>query len=209
MARRTYAGKTDEQRASERRRRLLDAGARLMARDGAGATTITGVSREAGITARHFYEHFASVEELLLGVYEDVLERHRGSVAAALQDAPADDLEAVLHAAVAAALAAWTSDPQAARIAFVEVVGFSARVEARRLQAIAEYTEIVGAIAADLHRRGLSAGPPRPLAARALVGAMIGLVEAWLTVEPRPATDDLVAEAILLARASVSTPLSG
>ena len=205
MAGRTYGGKTEAERAAERRARLVAAGLEHFGTTGAEGATITGLSRAAGVTARHFYEHFAAVDELLLGVYEHVLETHRGAVAAALAAAPEDDLDARVRAALDAALRAWSADRRMARVAFVEVVGASARVEARRQQAIAEYTDLVLAVADDLHRRGLSPSPGRRLAARAIVGALIGLIELWLFADDPPTVDDLLAEALVLARASLAS----
>jgi AcrR family transcriptional regulator len=200
---RTYGGKTEGERAADRRRRLLAAGLRHFAARGAGTATITGISRDAGVTARHFYEQFASIEELLLATYEQILDRHRGSVAAALAQAPEDDLELRVRAAIGAAVRAWTADRASAKVAFVEVVGHSARVEARRLRAIEEYTLLVLAVSDDLHRRGLAPAPGRRLAARALVGALIGLVELWLTDPDPPDPDAMIGEASVMAIAAL------
>jgi AcrR family transcriptional regulator len=150
---RTYRGLTADQRAADRRARLVAAGRRAFAGAGYAATTIEALCRAANVTARHFYEHFASREALLLAVYEEVLEGHRGAVARGLADAPEDTLEPRVRAAIAAAVGAWTADRGTARIAFIEVVGVSATVEARRLQAVDEYTE-----ARPRRRRR----PPRP-----------------------------------------------
>ncbi len=204
--RRTYRGLTDEQRQAERRSRLVAAARAAVGTTGYAALTIEGACKAAGVTARHFYEHFPTREDLLLVAYEEVLEEHRGAVAAALAAHDGDRLEEVVQAAVAAALAAWTADPAGARLAFVEVVGVSPRVEARRMRAIAEYTELVTAVADELHRRGLTPTPGRPIAARAIVGALIALVELWLTAPEPPATDALVAEAAMLALSAVRSP---
>jgi AcrR family transcriptional regulator len=206
VAQRTYGGKTGDERLAERRDRLLAAGLERFGTEGVDGATITALCREAGVTARHFYEHFASVEELLLAVYEHVLDRHRGAVVAALADAPEDDLRARVRAAVGAAIAAWTQDRQMTRVAFLEVVGRTSRVEARRQAAIAEYTALVVAVADDLHARGLVPAPGRPLAARAVVGALIGLVEAWFVADDPPSAEALTAEAEPLALAALAGP---
>ncbi len=190
--RRTYRGLTGDERRAERRARLVAAAREIAGSAGYGAMTIEATCRAAGVTARHFYDHFASREAVLVAVYESVLDDHRGAVAAALTDAPADALEPRLRTAVAAALGAWLSDPAAARIAFLEVVGMSPEVEARRQQGIEEYVQLVLAIAEDLRAAGLADRPSDPVRARAVVAAIIGLVELWLHAENPPPTSHLV-----------------
>ncbi len=199
MARRTYRGLTAEERESDRRGRLLAAGREIAGTSGYGAMTIEAACRTAGVTARNFYDHFAGREQLLVAVYESILDEHRGAVAAALADEPADALEPRVRTAVRAALETWIADPAAARIAFLEVVGTSDAVEARRRQAIAEYVELVVGIADDLHRAGLAGRPGNPIAGRAIVGALIGLVELWLGELDPPPTALLVDEATRIA----------
>ncbi len=190
--RRTYRGLTGDERRADRRARLVAAARVIAGTAGYGAMTIEATCRAAGVTARHFYDHFTGREALLIAVYESVLDEHRGAVAAVLAGAPADALEPRLRTAVAAAMDAWLSDPAAARIAFLEVVGTSPAVEARRQQGIEEYVRLVLAIAEDLHAAGLAGRPGDPVRARAVVGAIIGLVELWLHAEDPPPTRHLV-----------------
>lgn len=48
---------------------LVDAGMRVMQRDGVAATTVAAVLAEAALSTRAFYRHFESKEDLLLAVY--------------------------------------------------------------------------------------------------------------------------------------------
>lgn len=57
---------------SEHRRRLLQGMAQVAARKGLAATTIADVVREAGVSKRTFYEHFASKDDCFLALYEAV-----------------------------------------------------------------------------------------------------------------------------------------
>jgi AcrR family transcriptional regulator len=200
---RTYRGLTAEQRAAERRTRLVQAGLETFGTQGYAAATIEALCREANVTARHFYEHFTGREALLVAVYDEVLAHHRGAIAAALAEAPEDALEPRVRAAVGAAVAAWTADRGRARVAFIEVVGVSPEVEALRLRAIEEYTDLVTAVADDLLARGLSRRGGRRVASRAIVGALIGLVELWLTAAVPPRPEEMAAEATVLALAAL------
>lgn len=59
----------------ETRRRMLRAAAQLIAENGDPAVTISAVSEMAGITRRAAYHHFASRDELLAAVREDLNEQ--------------------------------------------------------------------------------------------------------------------------------------
>src|SRR5687767_623901 len=68
------------------RRLLLDAGMRVMARNGLAATTVSEVLAEAGLSTRAFYRHFATSQSLL----HELLERELASVERRLVKAVAD-----------------------------------------------------------------------------------------------------------------------
>lgn len=73
QATRTYRGRSAEERTAERRKQLIEAGLELFGTHGVAATRVDDVCAAAGLTKRYFYESFASLEELLLAVVEDVL----------------------------------------------------------------------------------------------------------------------------------------
>jgi len=69
---RPYGGVSAEDRRTERRRRLLDAGLELFGTQGIAATTIADVCAGAGLTKRYFYESFATIDDLANAVFSDV-----------------------------------------------------------------------------------------------------------------------------------------
>ena len=89
-------------RGSNRRQDLLDAAARLFARQGFHATSIRDIARAVGMLPGSLYYHVASKDELLLAVYEEGVRRIAEHVDAAVAraDAPWDRLEAacIAHA---------------------------------------------------------------------------------------------------------------
>jgi AcrR family transcriptional regulator len=188
---RTYRGQDAETRRAERRRRLLDAALELFGTRGYAATTIQDVCAAAGVTARHLYDDLGGREELLLALYEDIVAGHLAHVAEANAAAPLEDR---LRAGTAAALEAWAADERRARVAFVEVVGVSPAVEARRHAVIEGYAAFVAAELAKVAPRERDYA----WAGRALVGATIQVFESWLGLEDRPPLDDLVAEMTLV-----------
>jgi AcrR family transcriptional regulator len=181
---RPYRGMSPEARDADRRRRLLDAGLEAFGTQGYAGTTIEGLCARAGVTPRNFYDHFASREDLLVAVYDEVIAGHGAAVQAALDDPSGDDLEAHVRAGLSAAVRGWAQDERRARIALVEVVGVSERVEAHRLRVIAGYAALLAADGERLAARGLIPRAPGPLAAMALVGAVTQVMTDW---QHRPA----------------------
>lgn len=69
---RSYEGRSAEDRRAERRTHLLEAGIRLIGRDGYAAASLNAICAEAGLTKRYFYESFDSVEALLTEAYAEI-----------------------------------------------------------------------------------------------------------------------------------------
>lgn len=62
---------------AETRRDLLDAAARVFAREGFHAASVEAVSEEAGFSRGALYSNFKSKEDLFLALYEERIERRR------------------------------------------------------------------------------------------------------------------------------------
>ena len=73
--RRIYAGRSAEERADDRRRRLLEAGLRIIGSEGYRASRVTDICRAAGVSQRSFYEAFPDSEHLLIALYHQEFER--------------------------------------------------------------------------------------------------------------------------------------
>lgn len=80
-----WHGTTAQERAGERRRRLLDAGRELMADGGAAAVTVRAVTRSSGVSPRLFYESFPDRDTLLLALWDEqyglLADRVEGAIA--------------------------------------------------------------------------------------------------------------------------------
>ena len=81
---RAYGGVAAEQRAEERKARLLAAALELFARQGYGRTTIEALCSEAKVTARHFYQLFDSREAILRALYDNIIADLRAGVLKAM-----------------------------------------------------------------------------------------------------------------------------
>lgn len=189
---RPYGGKSLEQRRTERRGRLLDAGLELYGTQGFQRTTIEQLCAAARLNPRYFYEQFATREELLGAVYERHAQAVAAQVVVALEHAPADPVGR-LRAGLEAFLEASLADERAARINYFEVVGVSAELERLRRGVLADYAELIAAQLATLPGAA-STGPRQPrLAAVALTGATDGLIIDWLAGERTYDRDAIIA----------------
>ncbi|MEB3032348.1 TetR/AcrR family transcriptional regulator [Mycolicibacter sp. MYC340] len=72
---RPYGGVEAADRQASRRARLLEAGLDLLGADLPQITEVTvrGICRQAGLTARYFYESFADKDEFVRAVYDSVI----------------------------------------------------------------------------------------------------------------------------------------
>lgn len=87
---RPYRGIKADDRRAERRARLLDAGLSILGADaGPEAVTVRGVCRQAGVSARYFYESFTDRDDFVGAVYEWVVGDLAGTTQAAVTAAPA------------------------------------------------------------------------------------------------------------------------
>jgi AcrR family transcriptional regulator len=74
----------------DRRRQLLDAAARLFAREGYAGLTMVALATEAGVSRRLVYDHFPDLASLYSAFFDDRAERHLAAIAEAV-DAADDD----------------------------------------------------------------------------------------------------------------------
>ena len=96
-----YRGQSSTERRAERlRERLLATAVDLFGTAGYAATPIEAICTGAGVTARHFYEHFPSREALLRAVYDAIIADTQRAVIRALSSAarPEDRVAAGVRA---------------------------------------------------------------------------------------------------------------
>jgi AcrR family transcriptional regulator len=172
---RTYRGEAAEERRSRRRVRLLDAGLELLGTGGWQATTVTAVCERARLTPRYFYESFADRDELLLAIFDGVMDEVTREVMAV----PPAGLEGTLRATIAAFTKVVTDDPRKGRVAFFEGLGSEALMQ-RRLEAMRRIADLL----ADRARAGrrLRKHDARRLKTASLiaVGGLIETLIVWL-----------------------------
>jgi AcrR family transcriptional regulator len=102
------------------RHRLFEGLARSLASKGYAATTIADIVREAGVSRRTFYEHFASQSDCLVALYEAASHNALKVLRAAID--PARAWHTQVEQAMAAYLGCLASNPMLMRALFVEVL---------------------------------------------------------------------------------------
>ncbi|MET0997244.1 MAG: TetR/AcrR family transcriptional regulator [Marmoricola sp.] len=178
---RSYGGRTAQERARDRRARLVAATVALLAEHGEAGTTMTAICARAGLTERYFYESFTHREDALLAALDDVSTRIATAADRVLTETSGSPEERVR--AVMAAFVDLISRERA--VGLVAVVHSSATpsLRARRHELIGSFADIVAREAATLY--GEQAWPPDRARVHGLVyiAGFAELVAAWLTGE--------------------------
>src|ERR1700681_4884553 len=182
---RLYAGLSAPERRAERRGRLLDAGLELFGTIGFAKTTIPMLCSASGVTARHFYEEFASREELLRTLYDGIAETAFERVIDALRRRD-NDVRDRIRDSSAAYFRYLTSDPRLARIYSIEAVGMHEELETHRREKreafVKQLTKAAQRVQSPIDSRLLSA---------AIAGASHDLLLEWVLAPRRPSVEKL------------------
>lgn len=177
---RTYGGESLAERTVRRRQQFLDAGLQVFGTSGYRTATVRQLCRQAELTDRYFYESFASIEDLLVAVYEREFDHLQQVVLAALSGhaAQQDPLAAVDLALNA--LFEMASEPRVARVCWLEVLGVSTRVDGVYTRNIERFAALVVAFARQRFAAiDLPESESRMLGI-ALIGAVSQPVTHWL-----------------------------
>lgn len=203
--RRLHAGLTPEERNARRRRRILDAGLEIFGTHGYAGSRINDLCKMAHVTARNFYDHFASREELLIAIYDEII----ADVYAAAVDAmnrSADDSLDLIRDGITAFVKTMAADERRLRINFVEVVGATSEVEARRRRAIEMFRELLASQVRALEERGVVPRGSNRLTFSALVGAMQESLVDWVDRDDRPPLDEVIDELVRIFELTLRLP---
>ncbi len=176
-----YGGKDAAQRQAERRARFLEAGLEMFGGEpGYRGTRLAALCKEAGLSSRQFYEEFQSVEDLLAELHlivNDAAQEAVFDVLPTIQDLSlAERITRMLRAYVKGA----ASDRRYARIAYVEVVGVSPRIDLQRLERRARWIDLFRVVTDDAVARGEIRPDDYGIAAAAFIGAVNGLMHDWV-----------------------------
>lgn len=191
----------------ERRRELVDAAVRVIARDGVAGATTRAVVAEAGMALASLHYAFPSRDQLLEAVVAEVTDQERRAAEAGLLPAPdpasAPDpgtaaaaglapptLEGVLRDGLERYVDAVAADPDRER-ALLELALYAMRTHGQRAAVVGQYAVYRESARASLTAAARATGTrwtvPLDEAARALVMVTDGLTTAWLADRDTPA----------------------
>lgn len=186
----TYKGVSAEQRAAERRSRLVAATLEVWGRDGGPKVTMTRICAEAGLTERYFYESFDRLDAALIAVMDDIAAQIAERAVAALASAEGGPRERV-RAGIGAFVEILTDDPRKGRVAIVESVSIDA-LRPHRAELLRGFAELAAGEARELYGAEAWSEPQGRLAATMFIGGVAELVTAWIEGTVQATPDDIV-----------------
>ena len=187
---RRYGGREAAQRQQERRTRLIQAGLDLFGTSGYASVSVKQVCSHAGLTQRYFYESFRDREDLLAGVYNDLIATISAETARAAA-AAAPDVDAQLRAGLEVFIRALAGDARMARLVLIEVVGASPRLEVRRREVLHEFAAMVAAVVGPLPAPEVPSSRVT-MTAMSLVGGVNELLVDWTLGHQKAAVEELI-----------------
>lgn len=190
-----------QERSRRRVAALLDAAAEEFAQRGFTAATTTGVAARAGVPVGSLYQWFPDKEALLYGLADRHLNEGTSTMLEALDRAEAaPDLRSSVRVLVAAAVEANSGDPRVHRILYREAPR-PPEIQAR-LAALED--ALVGWVAEELVRRGVSEHASSPLRARILVLAVEALVHELVLDPPHGTTQQAAISEVVAAAVAIT-----
>ncbi|HEY1630404.1 MAG TPA: TetR/AcrR family transcriptional regulator [Rhizomicrobium sp.] len=159
---RRYGGQSFEDRAAERRERLVRATAIVAGRFGLEGTSVAAICAEAGLTQRYFYEAFPNREAIFIEAYRAV----RDELLARIGDhaGTADPTRAALFAFYTALAA----NPGMARVFLVDLDDHGPAMKAVSRQGAEGLIKTFGLRARE------------PLVLAGMLGAIVDIAKRWI-----------------------------
>lgn len=196
-----YRGQDAADRREERRARFREAGLQTFGTEpGYRGTRLGDLCKAAGLSSRQFYEEYRTMEDLLADLHLYVNDAAAKAVAEELPQVQnltlVELMSPLLHAYVRGACA----DLRQARIAYVEVVGVSPRIDRQRLERRAVWVEMLNQFAADAVARGEMPPGNYRIAAAAIIGAINGLMHDWVLGWVNATVDEIAEELVQMVR---------
>jgi AcrR family transcriptional regulator len=184
---RPYGGVEARDRIAARRRRLLDAGLELLGGvDDPPELTVRAICRQAGISARYFYESFTDKDGLVAAVFDWVIADIAATTQAAVSSAPPKEQS---RAGMANIVRTIADDPRIGRLLFSSHLANSVlarkRVEAEALMAALSGQQAISSLRVRDNGRVKAT-------AHFVVGGVVQTISAWLAGDVDLEPDQIV-----------------
>ena len=209
IAGRPYRGASADARRDERKRRLIEAGVKVIGREGYAATTVRAVCAEAGLTERYFYEAIGDRERLLGAVYESLVQQLQAQIAQTIVEAGDQPPAELARLGLSAYFGAMRDHPDAARILLFEILGVSPEVTRLSQRAVADFAMLIRLTAQRLPQLAMPENQQDLLRRMTsdfllgLVGSVVFIAMNWFMEGFRRDLDDVVASALTIFNAVV------
>jgi len=176
----TYGGQSRQQRAADRRERIVAAAVRLFAVRDYDDVTVADVCALARVSKRYFYDYFADREDLLVSVHREHHDWLMAGIGAAAPKCP-DSLDQLLRPMITALVRMLAENPERARVIYIN----APRMERRRRGLLRKDAELFG--------RFVRPAVPRPrdhaYYDRAMLTLVAGVAEIMIDWVSRGMTD--------------------
>lgn len=190
--RRAYGGIPAAERTAQRRAALVEAGLDIIGSRGHARLTVAALCARAGLNERYFYESFASLDEVLVAVFDEVISELGTAIVTAVAAAP-NEARAKSRAAIAAAVELLTDDPRKTRVVFVEPLAAPV-LNARRAEVARTFVALIVNQAQEFYgpATSLRIGSWGDFAAAHLLGGLAETMTAWLRGDLPISRDELI-----------------
>ena len=185
---RTYRGMLPEQRRADRRQRLLAAALEVFTTHGYHTARIEQLCSRASVSTRNFYEEFASKEDVLLTLHDQINSAGLATVTDAMKSLSADDpAPSRINCLLEAFWDAVSVDPRLPRLAYLEAPGATPAMQNQHQQWVHRWAALIESEAHQAAERGIAPERDYRLIAVGLVGSLTGLLREWQAhSEPGP-----------------------
>lgn len=205
---RSYAGLPPEQRVARRRQQFIEAGRQLFGTIGYRKTTVRLLCKEAGLTDRYFYESFASIEALLVAVYEGLIDELESAILTAFLSDPEAGLEARIRSGVDA-LFRVAENPQLSRVIWIEILGVSPGAEAVYNVTLRRFADLLFSLGNAVLQPVTVPEPVLRTACMGLIGAASETAKDWLHASYQQPREVLVDGVMVLFRGLIRALRTG
>jgi len=177
-----------ESKKLKKRQRIQDAAIKVLANMGYYNTTVSLIAKEAGVADGTLYLYFQNKDELLIGIFEDIMDRFIREGLELLKRVrnPIDQLKAI----VSLHLSKIGTDPHLARIFQIEFrhdIGLMRRLSGSKLR---DYFSIIEGIIRRAQSQGLIRPEIQPwITAKILFGALDEMATNWVLSDKNQSLD--------------------
>jgi AcrR family transcriptional regulator len=177
-----YGGRSRQERATDRRDRILASALQLFGTRDYDEVTVADVCTAARVSKRYFYEHFVDREDLVRALHKEQNEWLLAGVVSAMPGTPGA-LDEMLQPAVHQLLTMLRANPERAQVIYIN----APRMETRRRGVLREDAQFLAGI---LRRVGVHPKDETRYE-RMLLALVAGLSEVIIDWLSRGMTDDL------------------